>query len=305
MLFNIITLYAQQNLVQNGSFEQTTYCPESSSQIILAPNWFSPTDGTPDLMATCSDSSDNAVPQNFFGYQFPYEGENYSGIMLFTFGGDYREYIATRLLQPLKPNTYYCFSVAISMSDNCRQPISTLGVLFLSDSIYYNHHTIINLIPQILNSASNYINNTIGWVLFNSTFTAQGGEKYVYIGNFLPDSLTNVYEPNQSNIATYFYIDDVRLYECDSLNNVEETTDINAVTLYPNPSTGDIAIEIKQPLKKAYIEVYDAIGKLIYSTQLTDNLSTIIIPVATNGIYSVRLWNNNEVIKHDKLVIIK
>jgi len=77
----------------------------------------------------------------------------------------------------------------------------------------------------------------------------------------------------------------------------------NAVTVYPNPNNGIINITLSTGLSKnSTLEIYDAIGKLIITETLSSESNTLNISNLSNGIYSFRVLNNNNMVKFGKLV---
>ena len=77
----------------------------------------------------------------------------------------------------------------------------------------------------------------------------------------------------------------------------------NNVTIYPNPNNGIINITLSSELSKnSTLEIYDAIGKLIVTEYLSSELNTLNISNLSNGIYSFRVLNNNNMVKYGKLV---
>ena len=77
----------------------------------------------------------------------------------------------------------------------------------------------------------------------------------------------------------------------------------NTVTVYPNPNNGTINITLTSELtKNSTLEIYDAIGKLIATEVLSNELNTLNISNLSNGIYSFRVLNNNNMVKSGKLV---
>ena len=77
----------------------------------------------------------------------------------------------------------------------------------------------------------------------------------------------------------------------------------NNVTIYPNPNNGIINITLSSELSKnSTLEIYDAIGKLIVTEVLSNELNTLNISNLSNGIYSFRVLNNNNMVKYGKLV---
>src|SRR4051812_45553703 len=86
MLVGIKTTFSQ-NLVLNSGFEDSVGCPIGMGFINLSNGWFGCNWGTPDYFHPCSPSCGsgtcNGVPQNFAGYQMPYEGNAYAGIVCY------------------------------------------------------------------------------------------------------------------------------------------------------------------------------------------------------------------------------
>ena len=72
-------------------------------------------------------------------------------------------------------------------------------------------------IPQISYNLPQYLTDTVNWVLVSGSFQAQGGEKYITIGNFNKDSLTDTLKcdttPWKADMA-YCFVDAVFLYDC-------------------------------------------------------------------------------------------
>lgn len=62
---------------------------------------------------------------------------------------------------------------------------------------------------------------------------------------------------------------------------------LNAVSLYPNPTTGTLTIELTEATD---IRVHDMTGKLVYANKLSDGKQTIVLPATINsGTYMMSL----------------
>jgi hypothetical protein len=86
-----VTLFAQddKNLVKNGSFEGTTGKIKRLGAIASVKDWKSPTGQPADLFSKTVKGSDPmapTAPQNQYGKEEPYEGNNYVGFVGFAFG---------------------------------------------------------------------------------------------------------------------------------------------------------------------------------------------------------------------------
>src|ERR1043165_8865559 len=99
-----------QNLVPNPGFEKYYECPttynEQGSRKNLAPGWFSPTKGTPDLFNRCS-FGNAGVPHNWAGVAHAHKGYGYSGIYAWLNNNNYREYLQAKLNDSLVEGKKY------------------------------------------------------------------------------------------------------------------------------------------------------------------------------------------------------
>ncbi len=297
---------AQVNLVPNGSFEDIIDCPGTYEDVSTAPSWFRPTKGSPDLFNVCG-TGGGIVPENAFGYQPTQDGEGYAGSYVFSNFGQYdaREYIAVKLTENLKPEMHYCFKMYVALAEIDPFVISSVGAYFSSDSIYINDYNPMPYIPQIKNPDTNFINDTTSWQLICSNFKAQGGERYLYIGNFRDSTSTIKYSPTNGYEGTYIYIDNVQLYECDSLNAIAENTPKNKLTYYPNPTNGQLYIETTGT-EKITLRVFDVNGKMVQE-QIIPNPSPqqlVELQGIDNGIYLLQVLQGKKS-QQGKLVVIR
>ncbi len=223
---------AQTNLVPNPSFEYTIDCLLNGGDIIKAIPWFAPnTVSSSDYFNACyyyptpPPCGGGGVPNNLFGFQEARTGQAYAGIGLYESGwphGGYREYIEVKLNDTLEAYKLYCVEFWVSLTRLCNNPepdgIDGIGAYFSKDSVrYLNTDTsyVINVSPQVLNPIGNIISDTTNWVKISGVFTAQGGEDYLTIGNFIRDENLHISFPPHGGYA-YYYIDDVSVIECDT-----------------------------------------------------------------------------------------
>lgn len=222
-----LVLYSQ-NLIENGDFENYTICPNNTSiptlmQIEYCTGWTAPRkQGTSDYFNACSTQSPVplvGVPQNLFGFQEPLSGDGYVGLYgWFSFGYDlfeYREYVQTKLSQPLKKGKAYKFSFNVSLAFSS-YTIEKLGAVFSKESFYEDSDNRINAIPQVVN-ADGFLMDSLGWTTIEGTFLADGTEEYVTIGYFedsvnMKDTIP-ILDPIEYAHWCYFYIDDTSLEE--------------------------------------------------------------------------------------------
>lgn len=97
---------------------------------------------------------------------------------------------------------------------------------------------------------------------------------------------------------------------CDTLNcqylNITELENTQNIKLYPNPAGNTINIELPEMVyKKAYIEIKDLTGKIIYEQALTEYKNTLNISFLKPSLYIVAITIDNKIITHQKLIIEK
>jgi OmpA-OmpF porin, OOP family len=304
MLFLLTCLYTArpQGLVLNGDLEALVSCPGWMGQIAKAQNWCNPTidplsggnGGSPELFNDCALHNCILQPANCWGYQIPHSGHSYAGLCLWGISSDFREYIEVELAAPLAAHTRYYFQMYISLADICAVTTRDIGVYF-SDTLItgLNHHFPLPFTPQFQNTSVAF--DTLNWKKVSGWFAAQGGEKYLIIGNFKNDGATAVQTYNssaQSNFA-YVFVDDVYV----SATMPADEQEMAGFGFSPNPSNGKITLHGAQQVRA--IAVTDVFGREVYSGSSTDLDLTFLPP----GIYMLILEGGGK--KYTDKIVIK
>ncbi|MBR1627184.1 MAG: OmpA family protein [Bacteroidales bacterium] len=257
------------NLIYNPSFELHSSCPQRIDPYGIMDEvdaWWQPSHGSSDYYNNCGGKQCH-VPKNKLGIQLPRTGGSMVGIYCSL--TDYREYIQTELKETLKKGETYKLSFYVSLSEYSKGAVATIGGLFTSYRIEDTTRQMLtdNKIkmlpggmrqviatfyqPQVVNDFDYPLYDTAKWQKIEGTFVAQGGERYLTIGNFYPEDQSNHIDPgNTQNIlpGAYYYIDDVELYclscrsESENVDNSFYTDDITKAssekdTLYSVGST--------------------------------------------------------------------
>ncbi|MEI6487437.1 MAG: T9SS type A sorting domain-containing protein [Bacteroidota bacterium] len=276
---------AQCNLVPNPSFEIVTDCSNGVNGIFLnhSPPWDSPTDGSPDLFNSCSIYSGTNIPSNFEGFQHPHSGSGYGEIStIFPAYNGQREYVQVELDSSLIINNTYCISFFVNLSDSAEFGTNNIGIYFSTTHTYQGGFQYLNFVPQI--NYSSIISDTANWVEISGTYTAQGGERYIIIGNFYPDALTDIFtiptNYTRTSHFSYYYIDDVDVHRCTCNVGVDELKNDMSFHLSPNPSAA--LFTISSAAKINQIKISNMLGEEI---KTINNATTIDLTEYTNGIY--------------------
>ena len=211
---------SSQNLIPNGSFEDFSSCPTNLSQINLAYPWFQPctTWSSSDYYNACDLTNYVSVPiQGGGNYQNARTGNAFAGIILLLFPNSNNcEYIEIELADTLIPNRIYCVSFFINAMNSIKWAIDGCGTYFSKDSVLSPTLTLLSYVPQVENAAGNFLEDSLNWIKISGSFTAIGGEKYLTIGNFKDTGSLGIDTVNYNNGNSYYFIDDVSVYECDA-----------------------------------------------------------------------------------------
>ena len=116
ILASTLNIQSQEdnNLVLNPSFESVDGKLKKLTQINVANDWDSPTALKADLFST-SISGDISVPINIYGKEFPKDGENYAGILVYSYNNKKpRTYIQSQLVKPLASGLDYCIKIHVN-----------------------------------------------------------------------------------------------------------------------------------------------------------------------------------------------
>jgi len=282
-----------QNLVPNGSFEDTVACPTTISQITNAIGWSSYSI-TPDYFNACASTSTLVnVPSNVFGTQNAKTGNAYAG---FITAENAREYIGIQLTDSLIIGQKYYASLYFSRAGNKLQSnraSNKLGIR-LSTIPYSptdNHSQVYT---------DSVITDTLNWTRVAGSFIADSNYKYLAIGNFFSEALTTYIKYDSSSLRAYYYVDDVILSP-DTIIDGIETNNNQQIKIYPNPARDWITVEGRRIFK---LSIFDNLGNVCFSTGASfSSLEKINISNLYAGIYFVRIETPQEIIIK-KLIIL-
>lgn len=308
-----------QNLIQNGSFESYVSPIDCNGGgfdnysifpvIHVVNNWYPV--NSPDYFNTACTTSWYNVPNTYFGDAYAKTGNAYAGIGVFDFRFDYQEYVYQQLTSPLKADSVYCLNFHVTRADRFPYAIKQIGAFF-SNNLPSLSSGYINATPQVLNN-SGFITDTVNWVEIQGCFTAQGGEEYITIGNFNSNANTDTLRIQSVNPLTgigtdvaYYYIDSVSLWKNNFPTGFHEMGKAGNFMLYPNPNNGLMYLTYELS-KKAELVMTDITGRLVSTSILDETQRSIVIKEQelSAGIYFYTIKQNQQILKQEKIVIIK
>lgn len=242
-----ISIDNDSNLIYNPSFEEHLSCPQRIDPYGYMDEptaWWQPTNGSADYYNNCG-GKQCQVPKNKLGIQYPRSGGSMVGIYCSL--TDYREYIETELKDKLLKGETYRLSFYVSLSEYSPEAVATLGGLLTTKMISDTCRTMLTqndikvsdsgikqklatyYKPQVVNPFAKPLVDTTEWIKIEGTFVAEGGEKFLTIGNFYPAEQSNVVSPSGLRHilpGAYYYIDDVELY-CETCGKTKQIGDIS------------------------------------------------------------------------------
>lgn len=88
------------------------------------------------------------------------------------------------------------------------------------------------------------------------------------------------------------------------VTGVQNNPNINLMmTVYPNPSTTFINLKIeKTDLQNLSFQLYDVQGKILFSKQITNSETAILLNEYTSGDYFLKVINNKDELKTFKII---
>jgi hypothetical protein len=241
----------------------------------------------------------NDFPKNSYAkYIYPHsDSVCIGGVFFAKLPNTFREVIEGKLIKPLVPDHHYQFSIYVQLFDtmhvnNAGKIVGTNSFSAVFSDTVIAYTDLPNYTPQV--QINTMVTDTQHWVLLMDTFVANGGEQYISIGNFKPDSLTQfVLVDSQSNLpeASYYYMDDVSLIDLDdTASGVEEQLAVksNQLIVYPNPASQSIIISSKSSVNT--IEVTDVLGRICSIPPCKGGKGDLLIDVSElpQGIYFIK-----------------
>ncbi len=329
-LFVIISLnnsiLGQINLVSNPSFEETSWntmflTSKNFTDWILPPN-----DGnTPDGFTNSYGLNGNCFPggclpgqHTFAGNTYAYADENFIGVIGYSIQGGQqngREYIHQELADELKAGHVYSMGFALKFGSRTKHIIDRFG-MFISDTAIGATNTapledIIPVSPQVeLNIP---LGDSLNWTILSIDYIAFGGEKFITIGNFTPDSLLNIsvnplYSPADTVhlfalYGSYFFIDNVFIYDLDTTTSTATMVELKSkldFKLFPNPANDFVEFSIKEGSVVREITLLDILGRKV--KEFSTDYSLLDLSGVSQGEYFLQLHTESGKIT-EKLII--
>ncbi|WP_264791516.1 OmpA family protein [Aureispira anguillae] len=261
LLFSTMS-YAQvlQNMVKNPSFEQYRKVPSDLGNIETIDYWSSPTEASPDYFHRRAGGKNVDIPYNKMGYCNARSGHAYTGIYAYAsryIKRNFREYIQLELKQPLLFGNTYCVKAHVFLSQSSNRAVGALGMTASKIRTNQNHEFAIsdNRMTYMLQEDRSPLDDR-KWVEISCQYKAQGGERYIVIGNFDDDRKTKVSGAIENDTFknphvdfAYYYVDDV----CVTNASTNFSCDCGSFDLIRTRGEERIVLDVKVQKKEYYL----------------------------------------------------
>jgi OmpA-OmpF porin, OOP family len=197
-----------QELIVNGDFEEYQRCPKvyvSDKNYQVFVGWKSLDAGTPDYYNTCGEG-DVKVPLVWAGKQYPYNGNGFAGIYVWSKSG-YREYLSTDLKGETVDGVVYEIRVSYALASNSPFTCDWLGIRLLDKEA--------RVVRTLLDFEIEGQYPQSGWVTALFQYKATGREHSLAIGNFHTKEELKLIDVKRTYVhpmlvdKAYFFIDGV------------------------------------------------------------------------------------------------
>ncbi len=191
------TIY-EKNLVPNGSFENFK---KKSSSIKAAVPW---------QQIASVDYYQTPIQNDTSRFKGARTGDCYAGLR---FQKKYKEFLQVKLAEPLKRGAKYEFEMYVRLGFWSNALLKSVGAHF-SKTGYQGINTLskTNVIDSVCKKGGFY--NNCDWIQITGVYIADGGEKYLTIGNFSENVRKDMIKENALKMGfkeAYYFVDDVSL----------------------------------------------------------------------------------------------
>ena len=312
MMLLASAVFAQEgvNLVQNGSFEEMDKKPKRLGKIDAATGWISPTGVRADVFVD-GKFEEIGVPMNVYGKESAKEGENYAGITVYSFGQKIpRSYATVKLNSPMKKGMKYCVEYYVSLAECSKYAINSVSAKFSKKSYGTDTKLPIYDEPSISPFSDDAITARYNWTKVCGIYKADGGERWLTMGNFMSDENTKGSSVRMKKdkdwdfkvdeiAASYYYIDDISVRLLDEEKGDKCACDYGqemetySTTVYERSVVLNDEMSVNEMIE-AY-QLFFAFGKDKLSTEGIDALEFITGIMKENADIVLQINGHNNV----------
>ncbi len=323
--------FGQVNYVKNPGLEIYDSCPNDFDQIRYANFWncldsaglyFANYPGVPEYCNKCSQDISCSVPYNGYFYHFTHSGNGMAQVQVYYDSSQvpapfnlYRDYLQGRFTRNLTVGHNYCITFFIAWEQISSYSFNNVGAFLdngIIDTTSKPSYQQSQVHPQVnetfLLGDSTHWNDSTLWYRIEGTFTANGLEKFISIGNFFDKAHTNSiwFDPwNRGSGYGWVLVDDVSVIESNTIANAGNDTNIHKgdsiligeiavpYTWYKRTDTGLSLIDsvsggiwVKPDSSTTYVVKLTLCGLLTW-----DSIKVTVVPVGNTNLNNPKLFS--------------
>jgi hypothetical protein len=208
------------------------------------------------------------------------------------------EIVGSDLIQPLVIGVRYYTSFKVVWVDNRRANYTygannKIGAKFISYSYTQplNSNALIDNYAQIYTDS--IVSDTTNWTQVFGSFVADSAYNQITIGGFFDNQFVSFNIVDSLGAHDYYFLDDICV-STDSLycRSYAYPTDISknvpiSFEIFPNPVTDFFLVSNNSAVSKYSIEIYDALGQLVYTeANIDEKKKAISTSNLSSGVYT-------------------
>lgn len=302
VLIVLLPLYTcAQNLVPNSGFEDYENCDQTPVQSAMdfVQFWFNPNIYSPDYFTDyelpCAINVNGEANQTWLAPQ-PFEGNAFVGSFYYLNqlgDGEKREYIEVELSEPLLESQPYEVSWWVSISGKSKYRVDKIGGYFSNDILIDEMQLYaFTVVPQV--ETSNFFGSNQNWSQIRDTIWANGGERFLTIGCFVPDSQLGL-----EQIAFGEDLTDGAYYVIDQVQVIPISVGISAPAFFElSPSVHFFSDRIEITALSGgdlNCSCYSTTGSRVYGTHLNERKVLIDARCLVSGIHILQCSQHGKV----------
>lgn len=221
-----------KNIVPNGSFENFR---KKSGNIKNAIPW---------QQIASVDYYQEPISNDTTSQKGARTGTCYAGLR---FQKKYKEFLQVKLAEPLHRGTVYEYEMYVRLAFWSNASLKSLGALFTKMGYKSQGDVVRAALIDTVSKKSSFING-YKWFKVSGKYQADGGEKYLTIGNFSPNVKKDMVRMNVFKLGfkeAYYFIDDIKLVKA---KEVVEKVKVEIVGSF-NIDAQDSVLEVKKDVK--------------------------------------------------------
>jgi len=234
----------QKNIVPNASFENYR---KKSGSIRQAIPW---------QQIASVDFYQSPVEKDTSAHAGAHSGNCYAGVR---FQKRYKEFLQVKLAEPMHRGTNYEFEMYIRLAFWSNALLKSFGVVFSKAGYHGQADATRGSMIDSVCQKGGFINN-YRWFKIRGKYKADGGEKYITIGNFAPNVKKDMVRINIFKLGfkeAYYFVDDISIYKAKEPEEKVLIEYVGSVKQFEQDSVlqvGEVKVGEKIALKNIFFE---------------------------------------------------